>query len=381
MQAALALAGQQSGVELIGCHVYAASLHRGRFAEMESGLPEAYQQDERLRQLRHTHASLIEDGLQIISEAYLAPLLQAAQAQGVACRTISRQGVHYVTLLEVIEEHQPDLVVLGAWGHGRVAESELGSLVERVLTHAHSCDVLVVRHAWRLQGDVMLVGVDGSPCSYVAVQRTAELARAAGAHMEAVAVYDPFFHSEVFQVIAQVLPEPTQEHFDFRAQQQLHDEIIDRGLEALYQTDLQQGVALARQKGVEASSQLLTGKVFAQLHHYAAARRAALLTVGRWGRHHHPRSLIGSNALNLARLCTTNLLVVALPQRPIQPLEAADEGEQKLTWTPEAEAVLGRVPAFARPLARQAVEARARQQGINPIPPELVHPPTSKTDP
>ena len=380
MQAALALAGQRPEVELIGCHVYAASLHRGRFAEMEPGLPDPYQQGERLHQLRHTHASLIEDGLQIISDAYLAPLLQAAQAHGVTCQTISRPGTHYATLLEVIEEHQPDLVVLGAWGHGRVPESGLGGLVERVLMYAHACDVLVVRRAWSLQGQAVLVGVDGSPCSYAAVQRAAELARTAGAQLQAVAVYDPFFHREVFQVIAQALPESSRERFDFGTQQQLHDEIIDQGLKALYQSDLEQGVSLARQLGVEADSQLLTGKVFAQLYHYAAACSAALVTVGRQGRHHQAPALIGSNTLNLARLCTTNLLVVAPPRQPPQPSETVRQEAEAPIWTPEAEARLQQVPAFARPLARRAIEARARQLGINPIPVELVRPPASGAD-
>ena len=48
-------------------------------------------------------------------------------------------------LLNLIAEYKPDLIVMGAWGHGRVPESQLGGLTERVLLHAEKSDLMIIR--------------------------------------------------------------------------------------------------------------------------------------------------------------------------------------------------------------------------------------------
>ena len=88
------------------------------------------------------------------------------------------------------------------------------------------------------------------------------------------------------------MPEKHRERFNFAAQEKLHDEIIDRGLEKLYQEGLERGALLARSLGVEVRTEVLAGKVYAQIHHYAALREAALVAVGRWGLHRETESLV-----------------------------------------------------------------------------------------
>ncbi|WP_243670379.1 universal stress protein, partial [Methanoculleus chikugoensis] len=56
--------------------------------------------------------------------------------------------------------------------------------------------------AWNLKNRPVVVGVDGSDASYAALHRAATIAAAFDAPLEAVAVYDPFFHAGVFPVIA-----------------------------------------------------------------------------------------------------------------------------------------------------------------------------------
>ncbi|MDD3932685.1 MAG: universal stress protein [Methanoculleus sp.] len=363
-ETALAFAAATGRGRCTGCHVYAARMHRQRFEDMEPGLPERYREEERLDGLRATHDDLISGGMALISDAYLAPLAAKAAARGVPFEPVTAEGRGYVEVLRLIREHRPDLTVLGATGHGQTPEVPLGSLAGRVLLHAGTRDLLLVRRPWDLKNRPVVVGVDGSDASYAALHRAATIAAAFDAPLEAVAAYDPFFHTAVFPVIAGVLPEEAQRRFNFAAQERLHDGIIDRGLEHIYRRNLERGAALARTLGARVHTAVVAGRVCPQVHHYAAVRGAGLLVLGRYGLHREEESLIGSNTLNLARMSTTNVLVVAPPETPVAvpnlPIDV-------IPWTPEAERLLLRMPPFARRMARMAVEEHAREGGLSRV--------------
>lgn len=364
VDAALASVSAAGTGRCTGCHVYAARMHRQRFEDMEPGLPKRYREEERLGSLRATHDDLISGGMALISDAYLTSLAGKAAARGVPFEPVTAEGRGYVEILRLIREHRPDLTVLGATGHGQTPEIPLGSLAERVLLHAREGDLLLVRQPWNLKNRPIVVGVDGSDGSYAALHRAATIAAAFDAPLEAVAVYDPFFHAGVFPVIADVLPGEAQRRFDFPAQERLHDEIIDRGLEHLYRRNLERGAALARTLGARVHTAVVAGRVCPQVHHYAAVRGAGLLVLGRYGLHREDESLIGSNTLNLARMSTTNVLVVA-PQKT--PITVPDLPSDAIPWTPEAESLLSRVPPFVRRMARIAVEEHARTRGLSRV--------------
>jgi len=365
VDAALAFAAVTGKGRCTGCHVYAARMHRQRFEDMEPGLPERYQEEERLGSLRATHDDLISGGMALISDAYLAPLATKATARGVPFEPVTAEGRGYVEILRLIRERRPDLAVLGATGHGETPEVPLGSLAERALLYARDGDLLLVRRPWNLRNRPIVVGVDGSGAGYAALARAAAIASAFDAPLEAVAVYDPFFHSSVFPVIADILPEEAQRRFDFPAQERLHDEIIDRGLEHLYRRNLERGAALARALGARVHTTVIAGRVCPQVHYYAAARGAGLLVLGRYGLHREKESLIGSNTLNLARMSTTNVLVVAPPETPVTVPDLPSDAA--IPWTPEAESILARVPPFARGVARMAIEEHARDRGLSRV--------------
>jgi nucleotide-binding universal stress UspA family protein len=187
----------------------------------------------------------------------------------------------------------------------------MGSLCERVLMGREG-DVMVVHRNWSARGPI-LVGIDGSEESFMALRRGLDLAVAFAAPIKAVAVYDPYFHGGVFNSISGVLTEEGKQKFNFAAQERLHDEIIDRGLEKIYQFGLDKAVAMAQEKGVGITTEVLMGKVFSQIHHYADVVGARLVVVGRRGLHREEDGPIGSNSLNLARIAHTNVLVVGRP--------------------------------------------------------------------
>ncbi len=369
--AALQFASMERNARLIGCHAYAAAMHSTRFDEMEPGLPQSYQEEETLTHLRTTHEGLITEGMKTISDAYLDPIAREAQRQKIPWEGITPEGRNYVELLRAIRERDPDLVVLGACGHGQVPESGLGSLAERTLLYASSSDLLLIRKPLELQNRPIVIGIDGSPESFGALHRALEIAKEVHTRVDLVAVFDPYFHSGVFHTIAGALPEEKKKRFNFEAQEKLHDEIIDRGLEKLYEEKLLQGTMMAKEQGVEAHIQVLKGKVFPQLHRDATLENAGLLVVGRWGLHREPISLLGSNTLNLARICTTNLLVVTPPRDPVVPPTVPQTHEQAV-WTTDGEEALQKVPEFARGLARKAVEQYGREKGLSAIDAHLV---------
>ena len=370
LKTSLDFAQLTKGSTIIGCHVYGARMHRKRFEQMEPGLPDRYQEETELTRLRGAHEDLITDGMQIISDAYLKSLNELANERSISFEGATPEGRNYFEILKVSRERTADLIILGAHGHGHVPESILGSTAERILSHSWHSDVLLMKRPMNLQKKPILVGVDGSQNSYAALLKAASLAKATGSRIVAVAVYDPYLHSGVFTNIAGVLPPEKQEKFNFTAQEQLHDEIIDDGLEHLYATNLEQGVKLVKEMEVEISAEVLSGKVFPQIHHHAARIDADLIVVGRWGLHKEPSTLIGSNTHNLARICTTNLLVVNESTGEIK-LPSLDE-EARLSWSPEALAILEKIPEFARPMAKRAIERRARNLGVEKIEEELV---------
>jgi nucleotide-binding universal stress UspA family protein len=361
---ALSFARNAAGTELVGCHVYAARMHRTRFEQMEPGLPERYHEGERLSSLRNTHDDLISSGMQLISDAYLAPVAQRAKESGIRFSPATREGRNYIELLRLTREQSAGLVALGANGQGKVPESVLGSLTERVLLHApDGCDVLVARSSNDFRDQPIVVGVDGSPGSDSALARAVSIAATSGAPVRVVTVFDPFFHAGVFRTIADTLPAEARERFNFPAQERLHDEIIDAGLEQLYREHLEQGIAYARSCGVSVTGAILKGKAFPQILHDASSRDAALIVVGRYGRHRETGSLIGATALELARAAGTNVLVVAPSAEPIALPNIPESPPVLLPWTPEAEEVLQRIPSFARSMARKAVEDKVRKDG------------------
>ena len=371
MNAAVSLAKSFNGVTMVGCHVYGAQMHRTRFEQMESGLPDRYQEEKELTRLRGAHEDLITDGMQIISDAYLAPLYALTEKEGIQFKGATPEGRNYVEILKVSKKEEIDLLILGAQGHGNVPEATLGSTAERILTHSLHSDVLLMKTPWNISKQPILVGVDGSQSSYNALIRAATIAAKTGSSVKAVAVYDPYLHSGVFTNIAGVLPPEKQEKFNFTAQEKLHDEIIDDGLEHLYRENLKQGITLAKELGVEVEYDVLSGKVYPQLHHHATSISAGLVVVGRWGIHQEPPTLIGSNAHNLARICTTNLLVVSPPTQKISLPEK--EVEPQMKWTDGALRILERIPSFARTMAKAAIEKKASEAGHEIVDENLVN--------
>lgn len=350
------------GSTVVAAHVYAARLHDRRFADLEPGLPQEYQDPRRLEASRRTHDSLIGKGLEMISQSYLSAA--RTQLDGVPVEAKNIEGKNYVELARESADGY-DLAIIGARGlglaslDGQCPAGALGSVAERFLRRTRT-DVLVVRDA-RPIGGTILVAVDGSPESFAALRKALTLAKTVGGRVEVVTCFDPNFHPVAFKSIAKVLSEKDAKAFRFKDQEKLHDRIIDRGLETLYQGYLENARVVAQGRGQPIETHLLTGKPAYEISSRGGALDPTLLVVARFGMHRTDDLDIGSTAEAVVRLFPANVLVVN-----------ETLADQPIAWSADAEERLERIPAFMKPMVKKAIETYARSHGLTQVTGEVV---------
>lgn len=359
MEAALRVAVSR-GSEVTGCHVYAAKLHEARFMDMEAGLPPQYQPEGILKRQREIHESLIEKGLGVISDSYIDRLESSARAKGFAnIRRKSREGKNYVELVKEAMEGDYDLVVMGGLGMGEVELSLVGGVCERVARHI-SKDMLILKKQ-SFDGKIM-VGIDGSPSSYAALMAAFELRRVFGGEIEAVAVFDPYFHQVAFKNIAGALSEEASQIFRFKEQEKLHDEIIDKGIAKIYQGHLDTAFRIASTRGVTLRTTLIAGKAFNEL--LKGSRECSFLMLGRFGLHKASLSQMGNTVENTYRQAPTNVFIAGGEYLP----EESGKGScVVMVWSDEAVARIKNIPEFVRGIAKKSIEDYASEKGIKEI--------------
>jgi nucleotide-binding universal stress UspA family protein len=406
---AIELARRSKG-RITANHVYAARLHDVRFRQLETGLPAQFQTPEEIKRQRKIHDKLIEKGLQLIADSFLDQVGTRCERAGVALTRQLLEGINYEEIVRevnrgegrlpgligfdpnraagydgadrvrgdvrvdeagrmVAEEEDEaarlagtsgrryDLVVIGAHGLGRQPYSQVGGVVSRALRGIEK-DALVVRDERALQGGRIMVCVDGSSYSYRGMRQALELARAFSASLHVCSAFDVEYHHVVFHNIKDVLSAQASKVFKFEEQEELHNNIIDKGLLKLCQANLKRAEAMAKEfPEVEVKTQILVGKPFQVVLQWAEEVRPSLLVVARHGAHRVLGTDLGSQAENLVRLAPCNLLLVGTEGiRPEDIPWIEEDGQAGLPWAPEAEVRILRVPPFAQGIARRAVE-------------------------
>ncbi|MBI2916640.1 MAG: universal stress protein [Chloroflexi bacterium] len=354
LDVAMALA-EKSGGAVVGFHAYAAQLHEERFRQLETSLPQRYQGPGVLEKQREIHASLIHQGLELISQAYLESCAARCRERGIAFEPRIAEGKNHAEIAREAGQGY-DLVLLGANGLGEQEGQTVGSVCLRAVRRLVDVDALVVRDGAPLGGPI-LVALDGSRCSRRGFGLALSLAKAYGGEVEAVAAYDPEFHNRVFRNLVDVLSGDRGKLFRLQEQEGLHREVIDQGMAKLCQGNLDWAQGLADQEGVTFRGEVIQGKATAAIAHYAQQRRPHLLVAGRFGSHQVQGMDLGSTVEALLLHLPTNLFIAS----------------GKARWSPEAEAKLAQVPeGVMRELTRQRVEEMAARQGVRDIAPGLM---------
>ena len=403
---------------ITGNHVYAARLHDIRFRQLETGLPAQFQTTAEIKRQRRIHDKLIEKGLQLISDSFLDKMEKRCEVAGVPLRRQLLEGINYEELVReansgegtlpsligfdaniaanydggerqrtdvelgadgriIVEDESAeedktagtsgrkyDLVVIGAHGIGRQQYSQLGGVVGRVVRGVEK-DTLVVRDDSTLAGGRFMVCVDGSAYSYKAMRVALQMARDFGAKLYVCSAFDVEYHHDVFNNIKDVLSVRASKVFKFEEQEELHNNIIDKGLLKLCQANLKRAEVMAQEfPDIEIKTQILVGKPFQVVMQWIEEIEPSVLIVGRHGAHRINDTEMGSQVENLVRLAPCNtLLTSSLGIKPEDIPWIEEDGEAGLTWAPDSEVRILRVPPFAQGIARRAVEEFVIERG------------------
>jgi nucleotide-binding universal stress UspA family protein len=406
-----------SGGRITGNHVYAARLHDVRFRQLETGLPAQFQTPEEIKRQRKVHDKLIEKGLQLIADSFLDQLAKRCDAAAVPLTRQLLEGINYEEIVKevnrgegrlpgligfdpnraagydggaktrgdvrlgddgriVAEEEDAaakivgssgrryDLVALGAHGLGRQSYSQLGGVVARSLRGIEK-DVLIVRDDSPLTGGRFMVCVDGSSYAYKALRTALELAQKFGGSLYVCSAFDVEYHHVVFGNIKDVLSVQASKVFKFEEQEELHNNIIDKGLLKLCQANLKRAEVMAREfPDVPLKTQILVGKPFQVVMQWAEEVKPSLLVLARHGAHRIDGTDLGSQAENLVRMAPCNVLLAGtIGIRPEDIPWIEEDGMASIPWSPDAEVRILRVPPFAQGIARRAVEEFTVEQG------------------
>ncbi len=401
---------RRSEGRITGNHVYAARLHDVRFRQLETGLPAQFQSDAEIRRQRKIHDKLIEKGLQLISDSFLDQTEQLCEEKGVPLTRQLLEGINYEEIIReanrgagrlpsligfdpniankydggangrsdvrlgedgrIVAEDEEldeklagesgrdyDLISIGAHGIGQQPYSQMGGVVSRVVRKVEK-DTLLIRNDRAMAGGRWMVCVDGSSYSYKAMRMALEMAREFGAKLYVCSAFDVEYHHVVFGNIKDVLSAQAAKVFKFEEQEELHNNIIDKGLLKLCQANLKRAEIMASEfPDVEIETQILIGKPFQCILQWVEEVDPSLLILARHGGHRIDDTDMGSQAENLCRLSATNVLLIGTTDvRPDDIPWIEEDGEKGLEWAPDAEVRILRVPPFALGIARKAVE-------------------------
>jgi nucleotide-binding universal stress UspA family protein len=401
---------KRSEGRITGNHVYAARLHDVRFRQLETGLPAQFQSADEIKRQRKIHDKLIEKGLQLISDSFLDQTAKSCDVAGVPLTRQLLEGINYEEVSReanrgagrlpsligfdpniadkydggatvrsdvivdedgriVAEDEEEDeklagssgrdydLLAIGAHGIGKQPYSQLGGMVSRVIRQVEK-DTLIVRNDRALAGGDWIVCVDGSSYSYKAMRHALEMAKEFGAKLYVCSAFDVEYHHSVFGNIKDILSVQASKVFKFEEQEELHNNIIDKGLLKLAQSNLKRAEVMAQEfPDVEVETQILVGKPFQCILQWVEEIDPSLLILARHGGHRIEGTDMGSQADNLCRLSPTNILLIGTTDvRPDDIPWIEEDGETGLEWAPDAEVRILRVPPFALGIARKAVE-------------------------
>ncbi|QPJ63530.1 MAG: universal stress protein [Candidatus Nitronauta litoralis] len=348
-------------------HVYAAKMHDVRFRQMESGLPEEYQDEQELEKQRAIHDQLITKGMEVITDSYLDVPRFKCKSEDVPFVGKSLEGRNWIELVRDIKESDYDLVIMGALGLGAIKDSQMGTVTERVIRRIET-DTLIVKNVPELHGNdngsgKIVVAVDGSGHCFGGLKTGIEMAKKLNRPLEVISTFDPYFHYAMFNSLTGVLSKDAAKVFKFEQQEKLHEDIIDKGLAKIYQSHLEVSRKLVEEEGMECTIRLLDGKVFEKILQYAREEKPYLLILGRIGVHSAPDMDIGGNTENLLRMVPCNVFLSSKVFKPPIDMQA----EESIDWTAEAKERLKKIPGFVRPMATSAILRYSLERGHSMI--------------
>ena len=122
-------------------------------------------------------------------EDALAKASRMADDARIMVRTACEEGDIHKRIVDLADDENFDLIVMGRRGHNRLEKALVGSVTARVIGYSHK-DVLVVPKDASIGWKKIVVATDGSKFSEIAAERAVSLAKAYGGELVVVSVVD-----------------------------------------------------------------------------------------------------------------------------------------------------------------------------------------------
>src|SRR5215216_4792890 len=205
---------------------------------------------------------------------------------GTVAQSHLRRGGAAEEVIDLSEELETGLIVLGSRGRGGIRRALIGSVSDSVVRHAH-CPVLVVRWKPVVFPAKILVATDGSEEAALAAQSAADLAARTGSELHVTHVGTALSHVECMGAV-------TQELLDKEAK-----EVLEAQLERM------------REAGARVTeAHLMSGRADEEIIFRAEQVGADLVVVGSRGLGGVRRALMGSVSDSVVRHAHCPVLVV-----------------------------------------------------------------------
>src|SRR5215212_1997261 len=213
---------------------------------------------------------------------------------GTVAQSHLRRGGAAEEVIDLAEELETGLIVLGSRGRGRIRRALMGSVSDSVVRHAH-CPVMVVRWKPVVFPAKILLATDGSEEAVLAAQSAADLAARTGSELHVTHVGKALSQGG-FVAGVDVGPLPTGSQ-----------ELLDKEAKELLQAQLER----MREAGASVTeAHLMSGRADEEIIVRAEQVGADLVVVGSRGLGGVRRALMGSVSDSVVRHAHCPVLVV-----------------------------------------------------------------------
>jgi nucleotide-binding universal stress UspA family protein len=206
---------------------------------------------------------------------------------------IIRFGKPLLEVIQFAKEKDVDIIAIGTHGRAGVDRIILGSVAERVVRKAH-CPVMVVRSRKYIGFKRIIVPIDFSDCSRIALEYAAATARAHKSKLTILHVYEESF---------------VEPYVNAANSEEEANEII-KEIERMNETKYDEFLKTVDLSGVEYEKLLKKGIPETDIVEIAMEQQANLIVMGTHGRSGIKHILIGSTAEEVVRTVHCDIIIV-----------------------------------------------------------------------
>jgi nucleotide-binding universal stress UspA family protein len=136
--------------------------------------------------------------------AHLERVKSHADEAGVECKIGLRHGIEiYQEIVDEAEKFRADVIVMGRRGYTGLMRVMMGSNTAKVIGYAH-CSVLIVPRAAKIEGNKIMLAVDGSRYSDTAASTAMSIAKHLRAPMLVVSVKSDQKENGYMEALAEI---------------------------------------------------------------------------------------------------------------------------------------------------------------------------------